>query len=85
MNSMFYFISATAFAAAFATTRSSSTDPPDTPIDPINSPAPDLRGTPPGKVMRPPLECSRPYTGWPGRVFLPRSPDSKINRADVLA
>ena len=81
----FNYSTATASAAALATTRSSSTVPPDTPIEPINSPDLFLIGTPPGKVIRPPLECSNPYTGLPGRVMVPRIPDSRANRAEVFA
>ena len=33
-----------------------------TPILPIKTPSASRSGTPPGKVMRPPLLCSRPYT-----------------------
>ena len=33
-----------------------------TPMLPMKAPSWSLRVTPPGKVMRPPLECSNPYT-----------------------
>ena len=33
-----------------------------TPMLPIKTPSASRRGTPPGKVIRPPLLCSRPYT-----------------------
>ena len=53
-------------APAVATAWSFSTLLPDTPIAPITSPSAFLTTTPPGNVIKPPLECSILYNEVPG-------------------
>ena len=60
-----FYIVASILAAASATSLSFSTVLPDTPMPPI-MPSPVVRGRPPGKLMRPELECSMLYRLPPG-------------------
>ena len=49
------------------------------------SPASLCSGTPPGKVIRPPLLCSMPYNGPPGWLRPPMLPVGMSKKRAVLA